>query len=133
VEALSGGARTEYANPDADGGGHRGRRGPDRNEPAGPRPTTLTPSHIDARSQRRGRFDLSRSAPRERDRPLLLGEPVGELRRRRDSRLECGTTLRRQRPVGKRRQLGELLTAVLVSWTTSQRHGNTIGDSGLTP
>ena len=50
-------------------------------------------------------------APRERDRPLLLGELLGKLRRRRDSRLERGAAIRRKRPVRERRQLGELLTA----------------------
>ena len=72
------------------------------------------PSRVDARSQRRGGLDLGRGAPRERDRALLLGEPVGELRRRRDSRLERGTALRRERPVRERRELGELLPAVQV-------------------
>ena len=59
---------------------------------------------------------------RERDRPLLLGKPVGQLRRRGDPRVELCSTLRRKRPVGKRRQLGEL-TVGPVSSTTSHRHG----------
>jgi len=41
----------------------------------------------------------------------LLDKPVGQLRRRRDSRLERCTTLWCERPVRKRRQLGHLLAA----------------------
>ena len=62
---------------------------------------------LDARPKGRGRLDPVYSAPRERDRPPLLGKPLGKLRRRRDSRLECGTTIRRERPVRERRQFGD--------------------------
>ena len=57
----------------------------------------------------------------ERDRPLLLGEPVGKLGGFRDSCLERGTMLRRERPVCERGQFDDLLTGVIpvdgVSWT----------------
>ena len=69
------------------------------------------------------------SAPRERDRPLLLGKSVGELRGRSDSRLERDTLLRRERPVGERRQLGDLPIAALVFSTTSHRHGTKKGNA----
>ena len=82
-------------------------------------PTSLS---LDARPQSRRRLHLVRGTPRERDRPLLLGESVGELRRRRHSCLERRATLRRERSVRERRQLDELLRAVLVFSTTS--HGS---------
>ena len=96
-------------------------------------PAARLPSLVDARSQGRRRLDLGRGALGERDRALLLGQPVGKLRRRRDSRLECGTTIRCERPVRERRQLGDLLIAVLVFSTASHRHGNTNGNSERAP
>jgi hypothetical protein len=84
---------------------------------------------LDACTQARRRLDLVRGAPRECDRLPLLGKPIGELRRRSDACLERGTTLRRQRPVGKRSQLRDLTTVRLVLATTSHRHGNTNGNS----
>ena len=131
VEALAGGARTEHGHPDGDRQ-RSGRSGADQDETTRRPHAARTSLRLDARPQRRRRLDLVRGAPRERDRPLLLGEPVGELRRRRDSRLERGTTLRRERPVRERRQLGDLLTAGLVFSTTSHRHGKRkVTPSGL--
>ena len=68
-------------------------------------------------------------APRERDRPLLLGESVGKLRRRSHSRLERDTPLRRERPVRERRQLGDLPITGLVFSTTSHRHRTAKGNA----
>jgi hypothetical protein len=84
---------------------------------------------FDACPQARRRFDLVRGAPRECDRMLLLGKAIGELRRRSDACLERSTTLRRQRAVSKRRQLGDLTAVRLVLATTSHRHGTTNGNS----
>ncbi|HSP71262.1 MAG TPA: hypothetical protein VLN26_02775, partial [Gaiellaceae bacterium] len=67
--------------------------------------TTL---RLDARPQSRRRLDPVRGAPRERDRALLLTKPLRQLRRGSDSSLERGSTLRRQRPVRERGQLGGL-------------------------
>ena len=88
---------------------------------------------FDARSQRRRRLDTVGGAPRESDRPLLLGKLVGELRRRRDPCLERATTPGGHRPVRKGRQLGDLLIAGLVFSTTFQRHGRTKGNSVRAP
>jgi hypothetical protein len=84
---------------------------------------------VDARPQRRRRLDPVRGVPREGDRALLLAKPLCELRRGSDSRFEHSTTPRRQRPVGKRRQLGDLNLGS-VSSTTSPQHGNTNGNRG---
>ena len=122
------GARTEDGQPDRDGR-HGGRGGAaDQDEPARRGRAARASLRFDPRSQARRRLDLRRRAPRERDRTLLLGKPVGELRRRRDSCLERGTTLRRERPVRKRRQLGQLLAAGFLFLTASQ-HGNGNGSS----
>ena len=125
VEALAGGARTEDAPARWRRPARAAARRGDQDEAARHRRAARTSLRLDARSQGRRRLDLGRGAPRERDRALLLGEPVGELRRRRDPCLERGTTLRRERPVGERRQLGDLLTAGFVLSTASHRHGNT--------
>jgi hypothetical protein len=82
---------------------------------------------FDARAEGRRRLDPVRGASRERDRALLLGKPVRELRRRGDPRLERGSTLRRKRPVGKRRQLGKLSVGPVFS-TTSHQHGKPNGN-----
>ena len=79
--------------------------------------------------RRRRRLDLGCGGPRELDRALLLGEPVGKLRRRRDSCLERGTTLRRERPVRERREFDDLLTGVVVLSTASHGHGTTHGNA----
>ena len=126
-------ARTEHGKPDRDGQ-HGGRssaptRTRRRGVPGGAPPSL----RLDARSQGRRRLDLGRGALGERDRALLLGEPVGKLRRRRDARLERGAALGRERPVRERGQLGDLLTAGLVLSTASHRHGNTKGNSEREP
>jgi hypothetical protein len=77
---------------------------------------------LNTRTQRRRRFDLVPRTPDECDCPLLLGESVGELRRRRYSCFQVGSTLGRQRSVRKRRQLGDLGTAALVFSMASHRH-----------
>ena len=92
-----------------------------------------TPLRVDARSQGRRGPDLGRGSSRERDRVPLLGKPLGKLRRRSDPRLERRTTIRRERPVGERSQLRDLLTAIFVFSTTSHRHGNTKGNSDHCP
>jgi hypothetical protein len=124
VEALAGGVRTDYAQPDDDSQ-YNGRYDADQDQAAAHWRAAGTLSRLDARSQGRRRLDLGRSALRKRDRAPLLGKPVGKLRIRRDSRLERGTALRRERPVGERRQLGELAAVSFVLSTASHRHGNT--------
>jgi hypothetical protein len=132
MEALAGGARTEYGYPDGDG--HRSSRsGAERDEAAGHWGSAPASLRLNACSQSGGRLDLDRGALRERNRTLLLGEPVGKLRGRRDSRLECGATLGCERPVRERGQLGRLLTVAFVSSTTSDRHLNTKGNSERMP
>ena len=81
-----------------------------------------TPLRLDARPQSRRRLNPVRGASCERDRLLLLAKTLCELRRCRDARLERGSTFRRQRPVGKRRQLGALSVG-RVSSATSHGHG----------
>ena len=66
------------------------------------------------------------------DRPLLLGEPVCELRRRRDLSLERGPALGRKRAVRERGKFDDLLTGVLVLSTASHGHGNTHGNAERT-
>ena len=87
-----------------------------------------TSLRLDARSKGRRRDDLFCGAPRERDRPLLLSESVGKLRGRSHSCLEGDTLFRCERPVGERRQLGDLPVTALVCSTTSHRHGTTKGN-----
>ena len=133
VQAQPGTARREVPEPNTASpiatASHSGRDGARRPGRAGARPARARTSlRFDARSQARRRLDLGRGAPRERDRTLLLGKPVGELRRRRDSCLERGTTLRRERPVRERRQLGDLLAAGFLFLTAFQ-HGNGNGSS----
>ena len=60
---------------------------------------------VDTCPQARRRLDVTRSAPRERDGTLLLGKPLGKLRRSSDALVEGGTALRRERAVGGCRQL----------------------------
>ena len=86
---------------------------------------------VDPRAQAGGASTSVGGALRERDRTLLLGEPVGELRRRRHPRLERGAPLRRKRSVRERRQLGELLiAALLVPSALPHRHSNLKGNAG---
>ena len=129
VEALGGGARAEHAQRRRRRPTRGGRGGADQDEAARRPRAARTSLRLDARPQGRRRLDLVRGAPRERDRPLLLGEPVGKLRGRCDSRLERGTPLRRERPVRERRQLGDLPIAGLVFSTASHRHGTAKGNA----
>jgi hypothetical protein len=105
VEALAGGARPEDGQADGDGKGG-GAGGGDRDETAPRRRAARSSLRLDARPQARRRLDLGRGIPRERDRVLLLGKSLAELRRRLDPRLERCPALRRERSVGERRQLG---------------------------
>jgi hypothetical protein len=84
---------------------------------------------FDTSPQPRRRLDRVRGAPRERDRALLLAKPLCELGGGSDSRFERSTTRQRQRPVGKRRQLGDLSLRSIFS-TTSAQHGNANGNRG---
>ena len=86
---------------------------------------------FDARAQGFRRLHLGRCGLRERDRTLLLGEAVGKLLRRRDPFLELAATVRRQRPVRQRGQLGDLVAVCFVAWVPSQRHGTSNGSSLL--
>ena len=127
MEAVAGGTRTEYGQPDGDRH-NGGRSGADQDGTTRHPHAAHTSWRLDACPQGRRRLDTVRGAPRERDPALLLGKPIGELRRRSDSCLDGGTTLRSKRPVRKRRQLGELVIAGLVFSTTSHRHGNAKGN-----
>jgi hypothetical protein len=79
---------------------------------------------LDTSSQRRRRLHFGRSCSRQRHRSLLVGETIGQLGGRRDACLEYGTTLRRERSVGKRRELCELLANAFLSTSPQHRHGN---------
>ena len=109
---------TEHAQSDGDRQ-HGGRRGSDHEQTTRHFRAAPASLSLDARPQSRRCLHLFRRTPHERDRPLLLGESVGELRRRRHLCLERRATLRRERSVRKRRQLDDLLRAVLVFSTTS--------------
>ena len=111
---LAGGTRAEYDQRDGDRQ-DRGRRGADQDEAARRRRAARTSLRLDARTQAGRRLDPGHGAPRQGDRPLLLGQPFGKLRRRSDLCLERRTTLRRKRAVRERRELGDLLAAVLSS------------------
>jgi hypothetical protein len=86
------------------------------------------PLCLDACPQVRRRLDLFRGIAHVGDRQPLLGEPVGELRRGSHLRLERRTPRRRERPVGERCQLGDLLIVGFTHGTTSQRHGTAKGN-----
>jgi hypothetical protein len=60
------------------------------------RRTAHTSLRVDARPQTRGRLDLRRRGSRKRDRPLLLGKQLGELRRPCDPCLQRRTMLGRK-------------------------------------
>ena len=113
MERSAGGLRTQDADPDCDGQ-HSRRAGADQGEAARHRPATRTLRRLDPRAQGRRGLDLGRGGPRQLDRPLLLGKPVGELRGRRDLCLERGTTLRRERSVRERREFDDLLIGVVL-------------------
>ena len=94
MEALAGRARTEDGQPDGDGRrGGRGRSGAGQDKAARPPRAMRLSFRAHARSQRRRRLDFGGDASRERDCALLLGKPVGKLRRRGDSCLERSATL----------------------------------------
>ena len=80
---------------------------PASEETTGRLPPAWTSLSLDASAQRRRRLDPFPSAPRERDRPLLLSESVGELQDA-GTRASSDTLFRCERPVGERRQLGDL-------------------------
>ncbi len=81
---------------------------------------------LDVLTQGRGRVDAGGGAPRESDRALLLGEPVGELARRSNAGLEHCSTIRRERPVSECRQLGDVGIACLLTSSKSHRHTGTL-------
>ncbi len=85
---------------------------------------------LEAGPQAGRRLDPGAGAAGERERPLLLGEQVGELGGGGDPRLERRPAGRRERPVGKRGQLGDLAAAGLGFSTTSHRHGDRNGNGG---
>ena len=129
--------------PDDGDGDRRGRGRTDQDEAARPRsPRRLGPG-LDARPERGRRLDLECGAPQCRDGELLLGEPVRELRRRGDLRLERGNPVRRERPVGQSGQLGRLREPPASSSrerlgdtstgkvTAAGRHGNRRGPAGV--
>ena len=92
---------------------------------------TLRTGQLDAFSQRRGSLDLGFGAARERDGTLLLGEPVSQLRRRRNACNERRAALRRQRSVRERGQLCHLLESGFVTSSTFHWHGNTKDNSEI--
>jgi hypothetical protein len=81
-----------------------------------------------ARSPSR-RLDLGRGAPRQRDRPLVLGESIGGLRRGGDACLERGATPGRERAVRERGQRGVLVTVGLVFSTRAHRRARSNADA----
>jgi hypothetical protein len=85
---------------------------------------------FDARPQARRRVDLVFGAPQESDRPFLLGESVGEHRRRGDFRLELGAAFGRKRSVRERRELGDPAGVGLFLATPSQPHDGLHGTAG---
>ena len=100
-------ARARRPRPRSPTASDGGRRRAGQDEPA--RRCARAERAAAPRSRARSAAGASTSAAalsRERDRALLLGEPVGELGRGRDSRLERRATLGRERSVGERRQLG---------------------------
>ena len=102
--------------------GQRDRGGGADRDQAPRRPWARASRRLDARSQGRRRLDLGSGALDECDRPLLLGEQVGELRRLGDLCLERGTALRRKRTVRERRQLDDLGATGFVLSSASHRH-----------
>ena len=95
--------------PDHRGGGRDGDRADRQREPGRGARARRAALRLDRGAEAGRRLDLRRRAPRERDRALLLGEAVGQLGRLRRPCLELGSTMGRQRAVGERRQLGDLL------------------------
>ena len=89
------------------------------------------PLRIDSRPEAVRRPHLSGCAPCESDRPLLLGEPIGELGRRGDLCLKLCPALRRERSVCKGSEFDDLLTVgfSVVSAAASHGHGQTNGSS----
>jgi hypothetical protein len=60
---------------------------------------------------------------------LLFGQTSGQLGGCDDLCLEHGPTIRRERPVGERSKLDDLLIALSVSSSASHRHDGTNGSS----
>jgi hypothetical protein len=87
------------------------------------------PLRIDAHPKAVGCLNISGRLPSKSDRPLLLGEAIGQLWGCCDLRVEFCSTLRGKRSVCERSQLDDLLIAGLVSATTSYGHGTTNGSS----
>ena len=97
-EALGRCFCAEHAQPDRDRQ-HSGCSRADQEEPTRRLRAANASLSLDALTQSRRRLDLGRSTPGKRDRPLLLGEPIGELRGRGHSCLELRATPGRERPV----------------------------------
>jgi hypothetical protein len=83
-----------------------------------------TSFRFDARTQGGWSLDPGGGAPREGDRPLLLGQALGELLGVRDSCFGHSTLLGRERPICERGKLDDLGLVVWLSSVTSQRHDN---------
>jgi hypothetical protein len=131
MELLRRGARTEDGEPDSDCRDNGSGRGTGHQQATRRSRRPGVAPGLDASAQVLRRLHLGRRALCKRNRTLLLGESVGKLWRGRDPSLELGTTIRRQRSVRQRRQLGGLLAACFVSWTPSQWHGTPNGSSLL--
>jgi hypothetical protein len=127
MEALAGGLRTEDDEPDCHGQ-HSRHPSAGQTEAARHRQTARS-WRLDSRSQARRGLDLGCGGPHELDCPLLLGKPIGKLRRLRDLCLERSPTRRRERPVRERGELDDLLTGVIVLSTASYGHGSTHGNA----
>ena len=87
------------------------------------------PLRLDARPKAVRCLDLGSCDSCERDRVLLFGQTIGQLGGCGDLRLELYPTIRRERPVGERSKLGDLLIALHVSSSAPHRHDRTNGSS----
>jgi hypothetical protein len=105
MEALAGRPGAEDDGEHGDSSREGGRRPADEGEPARRASATDAALGLEPRPQSPWRLDAFDGGSHQPKRALLLGEPVGELRRRADALLERGAALRRERSVGERRQL----------------------------
>ena len=128
VQRLGGAARVEHRDAEAHGEDERGGgSGPGECQPTGRPRTFCRALCVDARAQAGRSLDLLRGAAREGDRQPLLREAVGELRRGSHLGLEGDAPVGPERPVGERRELGDLPIVGFVRSTTPQRHATEKG------